>query len=171
MKLTGPLETAINDQVTLEVVAALTYEQLAIDMEALDLPGIASWFRAQADEERVHAGKFIAHMLDRDAHPRYGEMTVEAETATTVLAAFEAALAHEQKVSGAIRDLYKIAQEQGDVDSLPLLHWFISEQVEEEATVSEIIAHAKLIGEDGTGLLKLDAQLGTRPGGELPVAE
>ncbi|MFD2675232.1 ferritin [Gulosibacter bifidus] len=171
MKLTGKLESAFNDQVTLETVAALTYEQLAIDMEAIDLPGIASWFRAQADEERVHAGKFIAHMLDRDAHPRYGNMTVEAETVTTVLAAFEASLAHEQKVSEAIRGLYKIAQAEGDIDSLPLLHWFISEQLEEEATVGEIIGRVKLIGEDGTGLLKLDQELGSRPGGELPAAE
>lgn len=161
----------MNDQVTLEVVAALTYEQLAIDMEALDLPGIASWFRAQADEEREHAGKFISHMLDRDAHPRYGDMTVETETATTVLAAFEASLAHEEKVSNAIRDLYRIAKEQDDVDSLPLLHWFISEQLEEEATVSEIIGRVKLIAGDGTGLLKLDSELGSRPGGELPEAE
>lgn len=171
MKLKGKLATAMNKQVTLEMVAALTYEQLAIDMEAIDLPGVASWFRAQADEEREHAGKFIAHMLDRDAHPQLGSMKVESETAATVLDAFKAALAHEQKVSESIRELYTLAQEQGDIDSLPLLYWFISEQLEEEATVSEIIGRVKLIGKDGAGLLKLDQELGSRPGGELPAAE
>lgn len=170
MKLTGNLETAINDQVTLEHHSALAYEQLAIDMEAIDLPGIASWFRAQAAEERVHADKFTQHMLDRDAHPRLEAIEAMAAPATTVLEAFEASLAQEQKVSEAIRDLYRIAQDEADIDSLPLLHWFISEQVEEESTVSEIIGRVKLIGDDGSGLLKLDQELGSRPGGEAPSA-
>lgn len=173
MNLTGKLESAMNDQVTMEVAAALVYEQLAIDMEVIDLPGVASWFRAQADEERVHAGKFIAHMVDREAHPKYEAIDVAAEgsTTSTMLEAFKAALAHEQKVSESIRNLYRIAQEQGDIDSLPLLHWFISEQLEEEATVSEIIGRIELIGDDGSGLLRLDSELGARPGGELPEAE
>ena len=169
MKLTGELETAINDQVTLEHHSALAYEQLAYDMEAIDLPGIASWFRAQAAEERVHADKFAQHMLDRDAHPTIGQIEGIGATATNVLEAFEASLQQEQVVSEAIRNLYKIAQEQGDIDSLPLLHWFIDEQVEEESTVSEIIGRVKLIGDDGSGLLKLDQELGSRQGGAAPA--
>ena len=53
MKLTGKLMEAINDQVTLEMEAAVVYRQLAIEMEVIDLPGIAGWFRAQSDEEIV----------------------------------------------------------------------------------------------------------------------
>ena len=169
MKLTGRLETAINDQVTLEHHSALAYEQLAYDMEAIDLPGIASWFRAQAAEERVHADKFAQHMLDRDAHPAVGAIEAIGTTASDVLSAFEASLAQEQKVSEAIRGLYRIARDEGDIDSLPLLHWFIEEQVEEESTVSEIIGRVKLIGDDGSGLLKLDQELGSRPGGQAPA--
>ena len=169
MHLTGRLESAINDQVTLEQHSALAYEQLAYDMEAIDLPGIASWFRAQAAEERVHAAKFAEHMLDRDAHPRLGTIEAAGASADTPLAAFEASLAQEQRVSEAIRGLYRIAQDEGDIDSLPLLHWFIAEQVEEESTVSEIIGRVKLIDNDGSGLLKLDQELGARPGGQSPA--
>lgn len=171
MKLTGKLETAINDQVTLEHHSALAYEQLAYDMEAIDLPGVASWFRAQAAEERVHADKFAQHMLDREAHPTIGGIDAIKVTAGNVLEAFEASLAQERVVSDAIRKLYRIAQEEGDIDSLPLLHWFINEQVEEESTVSEIIGRVKLIGDDGSGLLKLDQELGARPGGEPPAEQ
>jgi ferritin len=53
----------------------------------------------------------------------------------------------------------------GDYDARPLLNWFVDEQVEEEATVSEIIGRVKLIGNDGSGLLRLDAELGQRPAG------
>lgn len=146
----------------MEFEASLVYRQLAIEMDVKDLPGIAGWFRAQAQEEIEHAEKFVTHMTNRDAHPRIaGTSTPDAE-ATTVLAAFETSLAHEQKVSESIRGLYRLAQQEGDIDALPLLSWFIEEQLEEEATVSEIIGRVRLIGEDGNGLLRLDSELGAR---------
>ncbi|GAB3186632.1 ferritin [Nesterenkonia suensis] len=161
-KLTGKLEEAFNEQVTLELEASLVYRQLGIEMDMLDLPGMATWFRAQADEEVVHANKFIDHMTDRDAHPRLRAVPAVAVTAETVLEAFEASLAHEEKVSESIRNLYRLAQQEGDIDALPLLSWFIDEQLEEEAAVSELIGKIRLIGDDGPGLLKLDEQLGAR---------
>lgn len=161
-QLTGKLEEAFNEQVTLELEASLVYRQLGIEMDMLDLPGMAAWFRAQADEEVVHANRFIDHMTDRDAHPRIRAVPAVAAHADSVLQAFEASLAHEQKVSDAIRNLYRLAQQEGDIDALPLLNWFIDEQLEEEATISELIGKIRLIDDDGPGLLKLDDQLGAR---------
>ncbi|GAA4657165.1 ferritin [Arthrobacter cryoconiti] len=165
MKLTGELETAINSQVTMEIEAAVVYRQLAVEMDVQDLPGISRWFLAQSDEELVHAQKFISHMTDRDAHPRIGAIPAANLQITTVLDAFKAALSNEQKVSESIRGLYRLAQQQGDIDSLPLLTWFVSEQLEEEASVAEIIGRVGLIGTDGNGLLRLDAELGAREPG------
>lgn len=162
MQLKGDLEKAFNEQVTLEMEASIVYRQLAIEMEALDLPGIAEWFRAQSEEEIVHCEKFIKHMTDRDAHPVFQAISAVTVSVNSVLEAFEAALAHEQKVSAAIRELYRQSQAEADVDSLPLLYWFIEEQLEEESTVSEIIGRVKLISDDGPGLLRLDAELGQR---------
>ncbi|HEY9566058.1 MAG TPA: ferritin-like domain-containing protein, partial [Nocardioides sp.] len=82
---------------------------------------------------------------------------------TSVLEIFQAAYAHEQRVSEAIRELYRLAESQGDLDSRPLLNWFLEEQIEEEATVSEIVGRVELINEDGPGLLRLDEELGARP--------
>ena len=66
MEIKGKLASAINTQITLEQHSALAYEQLSYDMEALDLPGIASWFRAQAEEERVHACLLYTSPSPRD---------------------------------------------------------------------------------------------------------
>ena len=162
MELSGPLKESFNAQVTLELTASVVYRQLSIDMEALDLPGIAGWFKAQAAEEELHADKFIAHMLDRDATPLLGAIKAQTKHVTTVLEAFEAALAHEKKVSEAIRSLYRLANSTDDIDALPLLNWFIDEQIEEESTVSTIISRIKLIGNDGNGILRLDEELGAR---------
>ncbi|WP_336249557.1 ferritin [Stomatohabitans albus] len=164
MELNKELTDAFNTQVTLELTAAIVYRQLSIDMQSLNLPGIAGWFKAQSAEEEEHADKFISHMLDRDATPLLGEIHAQPKHVTTVLEAFEAALAHEQKVSEAIRDIYRLAQSNGDIDAYPLLNWFVDEQLEEEATVTEIIGRIKLIGDDGHGLLRLDEELGARAG-------
>ena len=79
----------------------------------------------------------------------------------TVLDVFNVALEHERRVSDSIRDLYRAAND--DIDSKSLIQWFVNEQVEEEATVSEIVGRLKLIDGDGPGLLRLDEELGSRP--------
>lgn len=166
MEITAELAKKFDEQITLELEASTVYRQLAIEVDVLDLPGMASWLRHQADEEVVHANKFIDHVLDRGNHPRIGAQDApQMQESMTALDVFEAALAHEQKVSAAIRDLYRAAESRGDLDSRPLLNWFLDEQIEEEATVGQIVGRIKMIGDDGPGLLRLDEELGKRPAG------
>lgn len=164
MKLSTDILAAFNEQITLEFSASAVYRQLAIEVDVQDLPGMASWLRHQADEEIVHANKFIDHVIDRDSHPQIGTVKAPAVGKNpNPLAVFEAALKHEQLVSEAIRTLYRTCDAAGDLDAKPLLDWFINEQIEEESTVGEIVGRLKLIGADGPGLLRLDAELATRP--------
>ena len=163
MRMNNDLEQRFNAQITLEFEASMVYRQLAIEMDVQDLTGAASWLRHQADEEIVHANKFIDHVADRDNHPRIGQINAPQVAADSMKAAFEAALAHEQKVSAAIRDLVRAAESEGDLDSRPLLNWFLSEQIEEESTVSEILGRIELTADDGPGLLRLDEDLAQRP--------
>lgn len=156
------LQTAMNNQVNHEHHAALVYTQLAYEMDNLSFPGMRDWFYKQAEEEREHAQKFAEHLLDRGYRVELGDVSVSALKAATPLDAFEAALAHEQKVSGQIRDIARIADEVGDLDSRAILNWFLDEQIEEESTVSEIIDQIKLVGNDGSGLLRIDANLADR---------
>ncbi len=166
MALTDTLQKALSEQITLELESSIVYLQLAIALEDHDLPGMASWMRLQSDEERDHAAKFIQHVTDRGGRPQIGPIGAPQDVGDSVLAAFEASLAHEEKVSESIRNLYRQAQGEGDIDVIPLLHWFIDEQIEEEATVSEIVGRLRLIGSDGSGLLRLDAELGSRTAAE-----
>lgn len=163
MTLTPDFEAKINEQITLEFEANMVYRQLAIEADKQDLTGFAKWLRAQADEEIEHANKFINHLLARDGSPKIGAIAApEVEENASPETIFTAALNHEKKVSQAIRDLYRTADAAGDIDSRPLLDWFISEQLEEEDTVGEILGQIKLVGNDGSGLLRLDAALGAR---------
>ncbi|MGC5614759.1 ferritin [Georgenia sp. Z1491] len=166
MKISESLMPAFDDQITLEFASSQAYRQLAIEMDVQDLPGMALWLRHQADEEIVHANKFIDHVIDRGNSPSIGAVDAPAvKTGLSPAEAFAAALEHEQIVSESIRNLYRAADAEGDIDARPLLNWFVDEQIEEESTVGEILARIELVGDDGPGLLRLDDELSRRQGG------
>ncbi|MHA2788379.1 ferritin [Corynebacterium sp. S7] len=142
--------------------ASLIYTQFAYDLDRLSFPGMSAWMYAQAEEERVHAKKIADHILARGGDVRLGTIELPDMAVKSPLDAFNYALEHEQQVSEMIRNLARVADEVGDLDSRSLVNWFLSEQIEEEDTVSEIIEQIKLVGEDGSGLLRIDSNLGAR---------
>ncbi|MFB9775165.1 ferritin [Brevibacterium otitidis] len=162
MELTKNMAAAVSDQVTMELEASIVYLQLAIELEDQDLTGMSSWMRAQAEEEQVHAAKFMQHSLDRGTAPQIGTISAPSFSGKSPAELFQAALDHERKVSESIRNLYRTAQKEDDIDIIPLLNWFIEEQVEEEASVGEIVGQLEGIGDDFSGLLRIDAKLGAR---------
>lgn len=163
MKLTDDLEKKFNDQITLELQAAHVYRQLSVAADTQDLPGMATWLRAQAEEELVHAQKFIDHVVDRDNDAVIGALEAPAfSNDASPHQIFKASYDHEQKVSESIRELYRAAEAAGDLESRNLLLWFLDEQVEEESTVSEILGRLDRVGNDGSGVLRIDAELGAR---------
>lgn len=159
MKMSEELETAFVGQITREFEAALLYRQLAIELELRDLPGMAGWFRNHAEEELGHADRLVKHLTDRRNHPVIGDISIGSIKLESVADAFQIALEAEEAVSEQIRELYRLAEQAKDLDSRPVIDWFISEQIEEEATVSEILGRVRLVGDDGSGLLRLDKEL------------
>lgn len=164
MQLSPELTRAYNDQIQLEFESSFAYLQMGADFELRSLPGMAKWMRMQSGEEYAHAMKFIQFVLDRGAKLQLNALAAPAATPASVVATFEAALGHEQRVSKAIHGLYAKALAEQDFSSLPLLQWFVNEQVEEENTVSSILDRLRMVGDDRTGLLFLDRELGARTG-------
>lgn len=162
MRLNDTLEQAFNDQITMELTASNVYRQLAIELDLIDLPGMASWMRAQSAEEIEHAEKFIAHLDARDNRPQIGAIEKPEVKIGEPIDAFRIALEHEEKVSASIRAMRKLAQEEGDFDCRKLLNEFLEEQIEEEDTVRTIIGRLTFVGSEGTGILLMDQELGNR---------
>ncbi len=165
MEMTPDLSAALNRQVVLELEASLAYLQMSAHFEAASLPGMASWMRAQSEEEHAHALRFFDHVLDRGGSVVLGDIPAPRTDFESPADVFAAALDQERKVSAAVSDLYRLALTTGDVASLPLLQWFLEEQIEEEATVSEILDQVRMVGDDGAALLLLDRELGSRVAG------
>ncbi|HEY7564260.1 MAG TPA: ferritin [Acidimicrobiia bacterium] len=162
MKMNDALAQAFSDQVTMELSSSVAYLQMSAWFDNADLPGMASWMRIQSEEERTHALRFMDFVLDRGNEVTIGASGAPPTSFASARAVFEAALAQEQAVTGAIRNLYLQAAEEKDVESYPLLEWFLTEQVEEEATVQKILGQLGHAGPDGSALLMLDRELGSR---------
>lgn len=152
------LAAAYNDQITLELASSHAYLQLAAYFAGASLTGFESWMRAQADEERDHALRFYDFVLDRGNAVELGAIDGPGGNPGGALEAFETALDHERKVTAAIRDLYALAQEEDDAASYPLLQWFLNEQVEEEASVGEIVDQLRFADGNPAAVLMLDRE-------------
>lgn len=160
MEINEEFKNALNEQITNELQAAMIYLQLSYDLDDLSFEGMRSWLSAQADEELEHAGKLSKHLLARGIRPEIGDISMPDLPVKSPLDAFNHAYTHEQKVSEQIRNLARVGDKVGDLDSRNLLNWFLNEQIEEEDTVSGIIDRIKLVGDDGAGLLRIDTELG-----------
>lgn len=156
------IESIMNDQIKHELYSAYMYLAMAAQFEAQNHPGFAHWMKKQAEEEMEHAMKFFEFINERG-----GKVTLQAIDQPpaeygTPQEAFAAALAHEEKVTSLINAIYKAALEENDYASQTFLHWFINEQVEEEAAATEIVEALKLIGDKGHAVYQLDRQLAQR---------
>jgi ferritin len=160
--LSGKMEAAINKQINAELYSGYLYLSMAAHFESVSLPGFAHWMRAQAQEELFHAVKFFDYVCERGGRATLGAIEAPPAEWESPLAVFEAAYAHEQKVTGMINDLVNLAIEEKDHASNNFLQWYVAEQVEEEASADEVVQKLKLAGKEGGGLFMLDRELGQR---------
>lgn len=160
--LSPTLETALNQQINLELSSSYAYLAAAAYFESVNLEGCARWMHHQSEEEREHAMKFFAHILDRGGRVQLAAIAAPHSEFASALQVFETALAHEHKVTRAIHALYDLARQENDYPAQVLLQWFVTEQVEEEKSVTSIIERLKMAGDSPTALLMLDSALGQR---------
>ena len=160
------LRDALNQQITNELSAAYFYLSMAGYFESLSLPGFASWMRLQQQEETSHAMKIFDFVTDRGGRVTLGTIDAPTSEFDSVEAAIRQALEHERRVTADIYALHEVAQQERDYAAHVLLEWFSEEQVEEEKTMEELLDHVRMVGNDGAGLLILDARLGSRTSAE-----
>jgi ferritin len=152
----------INQQIGNELYSHLAYLSMAAFFEGMALKGFAHWMRVQAQEEHTHAMKFFDYLLERGAHVAIPQIPAPKVLAKSPADIFALALRQEQGVTQNIYDIYAAATAAKDYATLEMLNWFLKEQVEEEASASEILDRVKMAGNDSAALLQLDIRAGKR---------
>ncbi len=162
MTMDAKLEAAYNSQITMEYGSAYAYLAMAAWLEAEGLPGMSHWMRMQAEEETEHALRFYQFVLDRGGRVELGAIAAPDVAFERPIDVFRRSLEQERAVTASINELYALSIDVKDFASVPLLDWFVNEQVEEEATVQQIIDDLERAGDAGHTILMLDRELGAR---------
>ena len=156
------MEKALNGQLNAELYSSYLYLSMAAYFDSIDLPGFANWMRIQYQEEEFHGLKFFDHIQERGGRVSLQAIEAPPTDWTSPFNAFEETLKHEQKVTGLINDLVYLAREERDNASEIFLQWYVSEQVEEEDSVSTVLGQLKLIKDSPQALFMLDKELAQR---------
>lgn len=156
------VETAFNRHVNRELFSSYLYLSMAAWCEAEGLRGFSHWMRRQSEEETQHVMKFFDFVLDRGGRVHLHSIEAPTREWSSPLDVFRAAYEHEQEVSQHINELVDAVIESRDHAANVFLQWFVTEQVEEEANIADIVSRLELVGDEGRGILLIDQELAAR---------
>ena len=160
--LKANIQEALNNQINAEISSTYLYLSMAAYFEAKNFRGLATWMELQAREEWKHAMKFFGQVNERGGRVILKQIDAPQSDWKSVLDVFEHVLSREIKVTEKIHALVKLAISESDYATQAFLQWFITEQVEEEATATLIVEKLRLSGDSHVGLLILNGELGKR---------
>ncbi|WP_242839292.1 ferritin [Oribacterium sp. P6A1] len=149
-------------QVNKEFYSAYLYLGISKYFSQNDLPGFASWYRAQAAEEQEHALKIYDYLLDNDQDVPLTAIEEASPKFKTILDAVKEADKHEHYITEEINKIYDAAVSEKDYRTQLFLNWFITEQVEEERNSRDMITKVQMLGDKPKNLYLLDKDLSAR---------
>ena len=146
--VTKKVEDICNRQIEREGYSSNLYLAMASWAETAGYAGIAQWLYSQADEERMHMLKFVKYINERGGKaiiPAFKKPGIEYKNIDEM---FREVLKHEQFITASINEIVALTLEEKDFSTYNFLHWFVSEQVEEESSVQAIIDKLQLVGKN-----------------------
>ncbi len=161
------VQDAVNGQIKNEFYAAYLYLGMVTYFESKSLSGFGHWMRLQAREEVLHAMRLVDFLIDRGGRVELGAIEAPDLEFDSPAEVMKTALAHEEKVTASINDLYALAVKHNDYPAQVLMQWFVAEQVEEEKNAGEIVDQLELAAGSASALLVIDGRLADR----IPEAE
>jgi len=156
------VQDALNKQMNAEFYSEYLYLSMAAYFESKALHGSAHWMLCQTQEEHMHGMKFFNHISDRGGKALVSSMEGPPTDWDSPLAVFMHVYKHEKKVTGLIDDLVNLTIAEKDHATNNFLQWFVTEQVEEEASANVVLENIKLVEDSKGGLLMVDKELATR---------
>jgi len=153
------VESAINEQIKREEFSSRLYLSMAIWCETSGYPGAAAFLYRQSDEERMHQLKLVHFVNDRGGKAALMSLTAPETSFGSLKEVFEQVMEHERYITSSINDLYEVTLNEKDYTTGNFLQWYITEQIEEESTMSKILDKISLVGSDKAGMFHIDKEL------------
>lgn len=156
------MSEALNSHMNLELYSANMYLAMSSCANEMGLKGAANWFFVQYREEMAHFIKFYTYLTDQGIVISLLASKAVPNRYKSLLDILQKTLAHEQLITSCINNLSEQAVQEKDHATQIFLHWFITEQIEEENNDRDLIAKLKLVGDNGQGILMIDGEMGQR---------
>lgn len=156
------MEFTLNQQLNDEFFSSYLYLSMAAYFESVSLMGFANWMHVQVKEENFHAMKFYNFINERGGRIKLHQIDVPKTEWNNPAELFNEVLEHEKKITKSINELINLALEEKDHATNIFLQWFITEQIEEEANVNNVINKLKLMADAPGGLFMIDNELAQR---------
>ena len=156
------MQKALNDQINAELYSSYIYLAMSAYFESQNWNGFAAWMAKQSMEEYGHAMKIYKYVTEVEGRVILEAIEKPKSDWKSPLEVFDAAYKHEIYITNRINDLTNLAVTEKDHATNIFLHWFVTEQVEEVATVSQIVNKFKMVGDNKSALYMLDKELGSR---------
>ncbi|MEE9368638.1 MAG: ferritin [Pontiella sp.] len=160
--ISDKMQAALNDQVNEEFYSAYLYLAMSSYCQTIGLPGFAHWMRLQYEEENMHVTKMYDYILNQGGAVHLKAIAEPEQEFGSPLEIVKKTLEHEQYITNLIHRLMDLAVEERDYATQTFLQWYVTEQVEEEANVNDILAPLQMVGDDKGGLMMIDQQLAGR---------
>ncbi len=157
--LSQKLQDALNEQINREFFSEYLYLAMSAYFESIELEGFANYFNVQAQEEHFHAMKMFNFVHDKGGRVFLNALPQPKNEYGTAISVIEEALEHERYITDSINKLMDVAIKENDHAVTSFLKWYVDEQVEEEATITRLVAKLRMINGEGLGLLTIDTEL------------
>ena len=141
------IEKILNEQVEKEGYSSNLYLAMASWAEVKGYNGIAKWLYAQSDEERMHMLKVIEYINERGGHAIIPEFKKPGIEYGNIKDLFDAVLEHEQYITASINEIVGLTLDEKDFNTHSWVQWFVTEQIEEESSVQDILDKLALVGD------------------------
>lgn len=156
------IQKILNKQINEELYSSYLYLSMSNFFSSLNLDGFAKWMRLQSAEEYGHAMKIYDFILQRSGKVVLTKIETPKPAWKSPLEVFQDTLKHEQFITSCIDNIINAANADKDHATSNFFQWFVSEQVEEEETATNILEKVKMVGDNKGGLFMLDRELGQR---------
>jgi ferritin len=153
------VEKALVGQIKNEEHSSRLYMAMASWCQVKGYPGASQYLYNQSNEERTHMLKFVNYVNERGGQATLAALDNPTADYKSLVDIFEKVLKHEEFITSEINKLYEVALNEKDYTTGSFLQWFITEQIEEEATVHGILDKMKLAGNESGGLFLIDKDL------------
>ena len=141
------VEKILNEQIRKEDYSSQLYLAMASWAENSGFEGVSNWLYAQAEEERMHMLKLVRYINERDGKAAIIAVKEPPAEFGSIPEMFDKVLEHERFITGSINEIVQLCIGENDFTTHNWIQWFVTEQIEEEASVKALIDKLKLVGE------------------------